>query len=543
MRNLTEETQEILLGFEIPTGEPVKIPLRHTLVTGLTQESGKTTLIQGLIERSGLRAIVFLTKRGERGFERSSQLPICFREHSDWRFVSAILESTLHEKVKWERSWVVNACRGTHGRLREVSQNVDNLLASPKLRGIDRGVFTNLQAYFELVFEDMTFNENDYIATIHGQKITKNLDIKQGVNVMNLEALSDEIQTLIIRSVMEYVLEKESNLIIVVPEAWKFLPQGRNTPVKLLFERFIRQGAAIGNYLVCDSQDIGGIEKTELRSMSNWILGKQREEHEVERTLDAIPLEKSRRPKALDIMTLQIGHFYATYGTEVKLVYALPYGIPEEMGIAIAQGKLPIANAIQALNHLREGLTWNGFKEEEDYDLSWKEPVEVIKKQVQDLKSVGVGTQETIERIAKKIDKVMSDVKSIQDQMKTTKITRSPLQVPRDSKEGKTDLEPTNITLEEHPLAIYITHKGEREIDMNTDTRDGQILYTAVKDLPLEGWSWTDMMNALVEHGWGMARTTLASNLSSLRNHSLLVKTKDGYRLPKLVTFKPKDKR
>jgi hypothetical protein len=51
----------IHLGYVVGTGEPVEIPLRHTAVTGQTQESGKTTTLEGLISRSGLQAVAYVT--------------------------------------------------------------------------------------------------------------------------------------------------------------------------------------------------------------------------------------------------------------------------------------------------------------------------------------------------------------------------------------------------------------------------------------------------------------------------------------------------
>ena len=60
---------EILLGYEIKTAKPVKIKPSHLIVTGVTQLSGKTTTLETLIKRSGLKAIVFKTKIGERSFE------------------------------------------------------------------------------------------------------------------------------------------------------------------------------------------------------------------------------------------------------------------------------------------------------------------------------------------------------------------------------------------------------------------------------------------------------------------------------------------
>lgn len=45
----------IPLGYEVETGKPVAIPLRHVAVTGQTQLSGKTTTLEALVARSGLR--------------------------------------------------------------------------------------------------------------------------------------------------------------------------------------------------------------------------------------------------------------------------------------------------------------------------------------------------------------------------------------------------------------------------------------------------------------------------------------------------------
>jgi hypothetical protein len=63
------------LGFEVGSGTPVVLPLRHLAVTGQTQEAGKTTTLEALIERSGCRAVAFATKRGEGSFRKSRTIP------------------------------------------------------------------------------------------------------------------------------------------------------------------------------------------------------------------------------------------------------------------------------------------------------------------------------------------------------------------------------------------------------------------------------------------------------------------------------------
>ena len=67
------------------------------------------------------------------------------------------------------------------------------------------------------------------------------------------------------------------------------IPQNRRSPVLLAAEELIRKGAAAGNFVWLDSQDIAGVHKNVLRSVGVWILGVQREANEVKRTLNHIP--------------------------------------------------------------------------------------------------------------------------------------------------------------------------------------------------------------------------------------------------------------
>jgi hypothetical protein len=124
--------KSILLGYEIGTGKgnAVEIPLSHLIVTGLTQLSGKTTTLEALITRSDLKAIVFRTKPGERGFANAQRIAPYFKERSDWQYVCALLEATLKEKMRFERSWIMTACKGTSSLL-EVKRNIETALANP----------------------------------------------------------------------------------------------------------------------------------------------------------------------------------------------------------------------------------------------------------------------------------------------------------------------------------------------------------------------------------------------------------------------------
>jgi hypothetical protein len=315
----------IHLGYEVGTGTPVSIPLRHMVVTGQTQEAGKTTALEALIARSGVKAIVFVTKRGEGSFVDARIIPPYFREKADWQFVASILEASRGEKLKFERAWIIRASKGAR-TLADVHHNVRKAMETAK--GLSADVYLTLDAYLEAV-----------VPQIDRVRWAARVDLAAGVNAMDLTGLNVEMQHLVIRSTIEWVQEQEKDTVVVVPEAWKFIPQGRGTPVKLAAEAFIRQAAALRNYLWLDSQDIAGVEKIILKSVPVWILGVQRESNEVKRTLDQIPAG-IKKPKLDQVATLPLGHFFACHGSHITEVYVQPAWLSERDAIAVARGVL-----------------------------------------------------------------------------------------------------------------------------------------------------------------------------------------------------------
>jgi hypothetical protein len=331
----------IPLGFEISTGAKVSIPLRHTAITGQTQESGKTTTLEAMIARSGLRAVAFVTKRGEASFASGRSIQPYFTEAVEgqplWQFVEAILEATLREKMKFQRAWIMKVCRAYDSRdgkwkapntLEEVAANVE--LALPKARGLNESVYQELSEYLRIV-----------IPQIQTLPKTETLDLTPGINVMHLTEYTPEMQALVIRSVIEWVHIHESKTVTIIPEAWKFIPQERQSPVRLACERLIREGAAIENYVWLDSQDLAGVNKVILRNVAVWILGVQREHNEAERTLDHIPAS-IRKPKLEAIMTLGKGQFFVCHGDQLKKTYVWPVWLSQDAACLVAMtGQAP----------------------------------------------------------------------------------------------------------------------------------------------------------------------------------------------------------
>jgi hypothetical protein len=316
---------KILLGYEVGSGNPVYLPLHHLAIFGMTQLSGKTTTLEGLISRSGLRAVAFITKRGEAGFTRYTEVTPYYKPRADWQFVEGLVNVALGEKVKYEpgmRYGIMKVCRGRKD-LKEIQKAALQFARETK-REFMKAVYEKLAAYLEIVVPELD-------RWVFADK----LELSEGVNVMDLSGMRLETQHLVIASTIEYAFANLDHVIVIIPEAWESIPQGKMTPVKWVAQQFIRKGAAIGNYMFLDSQDIGGIDKTPLRQCDNWLMGRMKEAHEVERILKQL---LGMKVPAEEIQTLPLGHFYAAIGNDVRKVYVLPVGVPEDVGVEVARG-------------------------------------------------------------------------------------------------------------------------------------------------------------------------------------------------------------
>lgn len=341
---------EILVGYEVSddprrAGRAVYVPLKHTAVLGQTQESGKTTTQEAMITRSGLRAIAFLTKRGEQSFRLARPIKPFFQEaHEDYyRYVIAAIEGMLEMKLgQFERQLILKLCRDYEkatgaGKKKQVkyqwraatglSAVLDNVRAAlPSLRGRDEGTAMQLEEYLKSIIPEI--EASDFAAT---------LKVQPGINVMDITKLSMGLQSLVISSVIEWVHEREKNTIVIIPEAWKFIPEGRSSTVKRAAERLIREGAVLKNFVWIDSQDLRGIDKTILRSVPVWLFGVQREKNEVENTIKSMPAVP--KPTANDVIRLSKGQFLVAYGDTLVKTYVRPAGMEAEHAQAIARGE------------------------------------------------------------------------------------------------------------------------------------------------------------------------------------------------------------
>jgi hypothetical protein len=319
-------TQQVHIGYEVGTGKVVSVPLAHIFVTGQTQVSGKTTTLQAIVARSGCRALAFVTKRGEDLDGRHIQpyLPREGEQEIHWRYVETIMASALGQKgLKYERLQIIAAAKNARS-LEDVRRNVERLYEKHKKDKVG-GIYELLGAYLDLVLPEM-----------RSLKAVGTLDLKPGLNVMRLEDATPELQALVIGAAIQRINEHDQGVLTVFPEAWQFAPRDRNTAAKFQAEKMARMGAGIGNYLLCDSQDIAGVSPVVRQASTVWIIGAQREANELRRTLDVIKSSGIKAPKTSEVGTLQLGQFFACFGSNAIKTYVQPAWMGDDDAIAIA---------------------------------------------------------------------------------------------------------------------------------------------------------------------------------------------------------------
>jgi hypothetical protein len=535
-------TEKILLGFEVKTGKPVHIGLHHLAIFGMTQLSGKTTTLEALISRSGLRAIAFKTKRGEAGFHAYNHVSPYYKARSDWQYVEGLVSVALGEKVRFEPAmrWsIMKACEGAKD-LKQVQENAKGLSLTVRA-AIVKQALEKLVAYLTLV-----------IPELEKWTFTDTISLLDGVNVMDLEGMRIETQQLVLGSTIQYAFETLTNVVVIIPEAWEMMPETRMTPVKLVAEQFIRKGASIGNYLWIDSQDIGGVSKVPLRQCDNWIMGRMREAHEVERILKQLLGVKI--PKE-EIQNLKLGHFYAVIGDKVKKVYVLPMGVPEGVGRNVATGVVTPEfvrdNYLKKAEVKEDLVEIDSLRKEMEHKTATLVSDEIHQLEGKIRQDLGKG----IDNLSKQVVIYGKDITTIADrQTKLDQELRKELVEIKGALKGKPiTLEPKpsdkttekeEIHLEDKELVITVTHT-DKIIDMTTDDVFGRIMLCALKDLNREGFDENDMSRAMDEHGWHMDRILVALNMSKLAKIGRLLKITTQrpykYRLPSKLTVNVKE--
>jgi hypothetical protein len=247
-----------------------------------------------------------------------------------WQFVAALLETAVGERLRMQRACIMRVCDVSASKgcvwpkpstLAEVAANVETALEHTR-SGFFQDMYLQLREYFRIVMPQ--------IARL--PKASR-MDLKAGLNIMFLDALPEQMQALCIASCTTWCRTREQGTVVILPEATKFA--GKTTPALHALRTLICEGAVLQNFLWMDSQTITGIDAELRKQVGVWILGRQGEAIEAERTIKQLPSDM-RRIRPADVQQLRLGQFFVSWGDGTRQVYVQPGWMGNDMAWAVA---------------------------------------------------------------------------------------------------------------------------------------------------------------------------------------------------------------
>jgi len=394
---LSSET--LLVGPEVQTCQPVRIPVFHTLFSGQTQLSGKTTALKTLATRAlehGYRVLVFDTKENEADYQGfGAEVPVVMRESTDSFVLIGLLESMFRRRLTPYYATLSRLTEAAHGfqDIIDRARELEARTRSAFLRDACRVLYDLLERLRE---------ETSKVPT------ARELQLPHPINRMAINEFSLEAQQLIVRNAFEDLLQSYNRRTIAcLDEAFKFIPQRYSSACTQNIMRVITQGAKTGLYVWIATQFLAPTDKAPLKACAVRLLGTQDHVTEARHTLDLIPFGGYT---AEDIMKLPLGHFIVTTKKFARQAYLLPLDVDEETGRKVARGETPP-------EAVREILEKRGKEVSEE--TVWKEKYEELllkyneaQRQLEDLLARRGGESDSISKLQEELNRAKEDLKT-----------------------------------------------------------------------------------------------------------------------------------
>jgi len=526
--------EDIFFGLEIRPAFKgrVEIPLHHSFICSITG-AGKSVTARTLISRVNAKFLIIDCKTPRDYEGLGPDVPIFIDQKSEPLMIKRLLESSSRLWLRKEFPELIELCKvgNTWEGVLEATRQKMRWKHPKTGRGVHPVVKERL-----LVLEHLL---GKLIKEMKNIEIVDTLQLPYRINVIDIHGLSLGLQQLIVHSVLTEILNKHSNVVVVLDEAHRFIPERKPSAARDAVTTLIKEGRAKGDFLWMSDQTITGVDKDVLKQMHVWILGCQTELNEANRILDQLTHDLGLKRR--DIYQLKTGHFLVNTREWTKLAYLVPEGMSLDLAEKVITGQIKPEEAFKQIEgkEVETDVVWKEKYEEEhrirkELEKRLAEYSEELNKRVKAVKEV----KELHEKIDFLETKNKDLTKRLENTEKELRLYDEFKSVLRRMFKGTAlvEFQPT-VELEHKELVVNLHHAGEREIKMSTNNKEGQILFCALNDLPKEGWTYSEMNKALMERGWPIKSSTLAAKLSILTGRSILVKTSKGYRLPTKVEF------
>lgn len=399
------------LGYEMKSGDPVDVPVTHSVVSALTG-GGKTEAILRLMheaEAAGYTVLALDVKAKPRDFEGvGREIRPYISESTEPLLVLRMLESVAGAGLFSRFSVILDACMDTR-ELEDVKANFGTIRDNKKAWARKRDDAKVLSYLLEKLLDQI--QEGAYANAI---QLTPGK-----INVMDLTSLPLGVQQLVVDSVFRWLLVRERKVILVLEEAINFIPQMEKVQFETSARKFIREGRSAELWLWASGQALTEMDIHIRKQMRAWILGGQMEENEAAKFMRQVPM-KGIKPE--EVQRLPTGHFIAAIRrteeeggkVEVKHVYVQPTWLPDDAAIKVAKGEWTLKNVMRFKKAKPKKVVRDMDDEERKH----------LKGEIQKWANIAEGKDTELNSLAKQLEEAQFDIKTLKDELELTKSTR-----------------------------------------------------------------------------------------------------------------------
>lgn len=519
----------LFVGYEVGTTKKVKIPIFHMLVSGQTRLSGKTTTLKTLATQAadqGYKVLIIDSKTSFEDYEGfGKDVPVCLKQSTDSLILIQLLESIFKRKITAYYATLTTISEDAKD-YNDIIKNAENLRMRTRANFVKDACTALIDLLKRLIKE------------IKEIPSSTTLEIPYQINRMSINKFSDvQGQQLVAKTVFEEALHKHKKLIIILDEAYKFLPQKYSSACAQAVQNYVTQGGANECWLWLATQFLAPTNKDQMKTMAVKLLGTQDHDTECQHTLDLIPFAKGRY-KVDDIMRLPLGHFITVTKKWVKKVYVCPQYADRVECLEVAMG-------------IREPTNIHYLVKLSPEDIAKVKPEKLDKKTMEKLEP----PSEILE-IAPKVEVTVTPPKPKPKRVEVKKPKKR--FVPKKTNLGErielleNNLEALRtriVNLEKNPNAkinlkqtntIVNVENITKTVEVSDETIRGKIL-TAAKDGFFNAWrSLGEIFDHLInEYRWVIKKGSLTNELDRMVEEGLLGKKKfDRYKYKLAVNIK-----
>ena len=312
---------------EVSEMSRVYIPVHHTGIFGQTGV-GKTTLLKQMIEQAkeqGFRILIFDSKVTNAEFEGvGSTIPFYLQESTDPDVYRSLIEGVRtggKGNMEYYRGGFIDVCepedKPAAKTFADIGRNLQAKLDDKKhIHGRTRSMYREIQRDHDKLVKMLdSFDFADNPAWLWDLDVDRARSPVLRMPIRDLPNLS--LQGLVVKSVVEALLRLGRKIIIVVDEAPNFVNQKQYNPAKSALQQLDSQGRSKEIFGWYTGQTITGFDKSNMKNLWYWILGREMEKNEV---ADVFDTQTEKVLTKDQIKKMKVGQFIVSTPDWAKVV-------------------------------------------------------------------------------------------------------------------------------------------------------------------------------------------------------------------------------